>query len=220
MQKRILSITILVLVCSVILIPTAISEEVLLSIKDGVLHFQSHAVQLANVEKPVLVKKSANNIELHVQTPDGVQKFDLGDITLSVVQSAVNYVRLETVGSGGNTARPKSTAKPEPDIRQQNPCPYCGKPNIHGGHVCPLCDKPFCQHDENACLRIANPAQTPVPTKNAEGKTTSHYVASDGSYVMGGPGNNTIWRPDAFITPSPSPSTSPDILAPPSGYDE
>lgn len=130
--------------------------------------------------------------------------FDLGAVTVAVDQSAVNYVSVEAPQEPAQTKKPKSTAAP--DIRQQDPCPLCGKSNLHGGHICPVCNKPYCKHDQSACLKIANPAKTPIPTKNAEGKSVSHYVTEDGSTVVGWSGKSEVWRPGAFITPSPSPT--------------
>lgn len=207
MKKWGLWVLMVAVVCAMLPLMTAVSEEVLLSVKDGVLYFQSYEVKLAAVEKPIRVRKETDGIVITVQTPDGEQVFSLGNVTVSVVQSAVGYVTV-----GGTTPAPFDTflgrtAKPEVDLRTQDPCPLCGKSNMHGGHICPLCNKPFCDHDQNACLHIANPAETPVPTKNAEGKTVSNYVADDGSHVMGNPeGKKEVWRPDSFITPSPSPS--------------
>lgn len=213
-------LVLLAFLCVLLPTSTANSEEVLLSIKDGILYFQSYEIPLTDVDKPVLIQRNEGNIQLQVQTPGGTELFDLGPVVLSVVQSAAQYVTVETVASTAKPSSPKATAKPTADIRQQDPCPLCGKSNFNGGHICPLCGKPFCKHDESACLRIANPAKTPIPTKNAEGKSVTYYAAPDGSHVQGGPGANTIWRPDSFITPSPSPTPSwVDYTPPPTPYE-
>lgn len=221
-MKRFCSfLVLLVLLLALPLASTATSSEVFLDVRDGVLYFGSYEIPLSATDKPIAVDKDDTSIYLYVQTPDGQRSFDLGRVSLSISSGAVPYVSLDridptqTPAAPASTARP--TAKPTADIRQQDPCPLCGKSNYHGGHICPLCGQPFCKHDQNACLRIANPAKTPIPTKNAEGKNVTYYAAEDGSYVMGGPGSSNIWRPDSYITPSPSPTIDPMKVTPAPG---
>lgn len=73
MKRHVVRAMVLVLLFSVMFVTVANSEEVLLSVKDGVLHFNSLSVELAAVEKPVRVRKDADGAHLIVQTPQGEQ---------------------------------------------------------------------------------------------------------------------------------------------------